>query len=549
MNDVFTYMVAGKAGEGVRKAGQVAAHIFADMGRAVFQMDDYPSLIKGGHNFSVVSTAEELTSHYMKADLVVVHDARSCSLHKDHVKKGGIMVVNSDEVKEGTGTGIPMSTEAKKYPDPDLILGVGSAAVLGAALGLTRERMVQLIKKEYPKDTENNISYATTIYELAYPSVGGAFHLAPGDKKRAILTGNEAAALGAVAAGLDIYIAYPMTPVSAVLHFLAANDRRLGITVIHPENELAVVNMAVGAAFAGAKTMVGSSGGGMALMEEAYSLAGMTETPVLFLLGSRSGPSTGVPTYTEQADLRFALNQGHGDFPRIVASPGSMEEAFYLAAEMLFLVWRFQTPGTLLMDRHLCESSKTVEIHPEKPQWAQPLLYTGSEYKRYKDTENGISPLLFPPSGELIKWNSYEHDEMGITTDSPENITKMHDKRKRKLSTLKEYMRTVKTVNIYGKSDPLIFTYGSTTMSVLEAVRAGNIKVTVVQPVYLEPFPAWEMEQYKGRPSVTVECSTGQFRDFLKDKGFESSGIQKYDGRPFDPEELALKIEEVISRI
>lgn len=262
MNNVFTYTVAGKAGEGVRKAGQVAAHIFADMGRAVFQMDDYPSLIKGGHNFSVVSTAEEITSHYMKADLVVVHDARSYSLHKEHMKKGGIMVVNSDEVKGGTGTGIPMSTEAKKYPDPDLILGVGSAAVLAAALGLTRERMVQVIKREYPKDTENNISYATTIYELAYPSVGSAFHLAPGDKKRAILTGNEAAALGAVAAGLDIYIAYPMTPVSAVLHFLAANDRRLGITVIHPENELAVVNMAVGAAFAGARTMVGSSGGG-----------------------------------------------------------------------------------------------------------------------------------------------------------------------------------------------------------------------------------------------------------------------------------------------
>ncbi len=549
--DVFTFMVAGKAGGGVRKAGSVAAHLFADMERSVFEYDDYPSVIKGGTSFSVVSSApQEVTSHYMKANLLVAQDARSYNVHRDDLTERGLIVFNSDEVQNGKGTGIPMSSEAKKYPDPDIMLGVGSVAVLACAVGMEMEALENLIEREYSREIENNTTFARTIYTIAYPHLGNCFPLERGDKKRTILTGNEACGLGAVAGGLDVYIAYPMTPVSALLHYLAAHDRELGIVVIHPENELAVVNMGIGAVYAGAKTMVGSSGGGTALMEEAYSLAGMTETPILFVLGTRCGPSTGAPTYTEQADLRFVLNQGHGDFPRIVAAPGSVEEAFYVAAEMLTLVWQFQTPGTVLMDRHLCESSKTVDLHPEKAAWAQPVLHTSGEYKRYKDTENGISPLLFPPSEETVKWNSYEHDELGITTDNAEGIVKMHDKRLRKLFALREHMKHLNTVNTYGDGEVTIFTYGSTTMSVLEALRAGDIEASVVQPVYLEPFPVWELERHERGRMITVEqSSTGQFAALLKSEGFDSHVIKKYDGRPFDPELLASQIKEVITRI
>ncbi|MBU7014402.1 MAG: 2-oxoacid:acceptor oxidoreductase family protein [Theionarchaea archaeon] len=548
-NEVFTYLVGGRAGEGVKKAGTVAMSIFTRMGRASFEMDDYPSLIRGGHNFSVVSTAADtITSHYMEADLMVLHDERSYLEHQSHVKPTGVVVYNSDEVGEGArGIGIPMKSEAKKYPpNPELRMGVGSVTVLAAAIGMPVNQAEEIIKKEYPRDREKNADYARAIYELIPSEVLGKFHLEKGTHQSSALTGNQAAALGAYSAGLDMYFAYPMTPSTSILHFLAAHMSDLQVVAIHPENEIAVANMAVGAAFAGAKTMVGSSGGGLALMEETYSLAGMVEAPVVFVLSSRSGPSTGVPTYTDQGDLEFAVNQGHGEFPRIVVAPGSVEEAYYKAAELLLLVWRFQTPGTLVLDRHLSESSHTVNIDPEKAVWADFISHDSGEYRRYEVTETGISPLLFPPSSELIKWNSYEHDEFGITSDKAEKIVAMHDKRKKKLSKLHEYLKTIKTVNVYNPGHPVIMTYGSTTMSVLEALRAGDIDATVVQPVYLRPFPVWEFTGYD-RAVVVEQSSTGQFATLLKEKAqVDSLVIAKYDGRPFDPQNLALAIKEAV---
>ncbi|MGB7063053.1 MAG: 2-oxoacid:acceptor oxidoreductase subunit alpha [Candidatus Zixiibacteriota bacterium] len=548
--DVFTFLVGGKAGEGVRKAGSVAASVFAHMGRQVFHMDDYMSLIRGGHNFSVVSTAKRrITSHYIKADLVVALDKRSYDMHQEHVADGGILVCDSEAVKEGTGLGVSLLTEAKKYPNPNLRLGLGSVAILAAAVGLDKEELKHVIEDEYSRDIENNIAYAMIIYDMVQPQIGGKFKLDTGDRERRILTGNEAIALGAAACGLDVYYAYPMTPSSAILHYFAAHDKDLGVTAVHPENEIAVINMAIGSVFAGARAMVGSSGGGFALMEEAFSLAGMVEAPLLCYLGSRPGPSTGVPTYTSQGDLNLAIHQGHGEFPRIVASPGSMEEAFHLAAEMLDLAWRFQTPGILLTEKHLGESRMTVDIDVSKAKYPEPIMHKDGEYKRCLDTENGVSPLLFPPSEEMIKWNSYEHDESGITTEDPETIAKMQDKRQKKSKAIIEHMKGINTVNVHGDKGPVIFAYGSTTMSVLEALKTGDIDATVVQPIYLEPLPVWELEKYRDRKVFVVEQScSGQFASLLEEKAKiqPKAVIRKYDGRPFDPVELAEKLKEVL---
>ncbi|MGD2250903.1 MAG: 2-oxoacid:acceptor oxidoreductase family protein [Candidatus Methanofastidiosia archaeon] len=558
--NVFTYIVGGKAGEGVKKAGSVAVHIFSTMKRQSFEMDDYQSLIRGGHNFSVVSTCpQEITSHYMKADLVVAHDERSFTIHETHLKEHGIMVYNSDEVdtEKELGIGIPMTSTAKEYPNPSLRLGVGSVAVLAAGIGLSINNLKDVITKEYP-DPENNSAYAQTIYEYAEPEIGSTFKLKQGTKMNPSLTGNEAVALGATAAGLDMYYAYPMTPSTSILHFFARH-KELGVVAIHPENEIGVANMAVGSAFAGAKSMVGSSGGGIALMEETFSLAGMTETPVLFVLSSRSGPSTGVPTYTEQADLNFALHQGHGDFPRIVAAPGTIAEAFYTATDMMRLVWQFQTPGILMLDKHISESSHTVDIDPEKAVSAECVMHDNGEYKRYTITDTGISPLLFPPREELIKWNSYEHDERGITTDKADKIVLMHDKRAQKGKTIVDHIKGMHTVNVYKSGDihkdtntdtnkdtPVIYTFGSSTMSVLEALRAGDINATVVQPVYLEPFPIWEFVDMPA--GIVIEQNvSGQFRTLLQEKtGITCDLINQYNGRPFDPYVLANEIQEVI---
>ncbi|MFW9969527.1 MAG: 2-oxoacid:acceptor oxidoreductase subunit alpha [Candidatus Odinarchaeota archaeon] len=550
-SDVFTFLVGGKAGEGVKKAGSVAAHLFCNLGRHVFQLDDYMSLIRGGHNFSVISTTPRwIGSHYMKANLVVNFDKRSYETHINDIAEKGIMVFNSDELEPKKGIGVPLTSEANKYPMKNLMFGVGAVAILAAAIGFEKKEMNQIIKDEYPSGIKDNIAYADKIYDIVYPDCGKKFNLEKGDKKRSIITGNEAISFGAIASGLDVYYGYPMTPASSILHTLAREAENFGLAVVHPESEIAVINMAIGSAFTGARAMVGTSGGGFSLMNEGFSLAGIIEAPVLIILSQRPGPATGVPTYTEQADLSFALTAGHGDFLRIVASPRTIREAYFLTAEMLDLVWKFQTPGILLTEKHLSESSMTVELDLEKSRWAEPKMYKGGDFKRYRNVDDGISPLLFPPSNQLIKWNSYEHDELGITTENAEKISFMHDKRNKKLNALTEYLKELDTTKIIRGENPTnIFTYGSTYMSVLEALKFGNINPTIVAPIYLSPLPTWELKEFKNQENIVIEqSSTGQFAKLLTEKvGLNiKETIKQYDGRPFDPIKLSQKIKEVL---
>jgi 2-oxoglutarate/2-oxoacid ferredoxin oxidoreductase subunit alpha len=545
-DDVFTLIAGGRAGYGIRKAGSVAARLFARMGRHVFQMDDYPSLIRGGHNFFSVSTcAGPVSSQYLKADLVVCLDQRSVDAHLGHLSGRGVLVLD-DKAKAGAGSvSLPFSSAAKKYSEPDLITGVGVAAVLAAAIGMSEEELTNLIAQEYHRGTEENTAYARAIFSAALPVLAGRFKLEGGDKERPLLSGNEAIALGAVASGLDIFFAYPMTPASSILTFLAGKAGEFGIVAVHPENEIAVMNMAIGAATAGARAMVASSGGGFALMQEAFSLAGMAEVPLFCLLSSRPGPSTGLPTYSSQGDLNFALNQGHGEFPRVVASPGSVEEAYLLAAELMGLAWEFQTPVILLTEKHLSECHVTAELETGKAAWPEPVTAALGPYQRYLDDATGVSPLAFPPSAELIKWNSYEHDESGTTTEDAGMSARMADKRRRKGESLLDHLRTLHTVSTFGSAGPVIMTYGSTTLSVLEALRHGGIEATVVQPIYLEPLPVWELSRYAGKYVTVVEqSSTGLFASLLKEKaGIKAARvIKRYDGRPFAPEELAAEL-------
>jgi 2-oxoglutarate ferredoxin oxidoreductase subunit alpha len=556
MNDGnrFTFLVGGEAGHGVRRAGAVAAELFGELGRYAFEYDDYQSLIRGGHNFSVVtSSVQPVLSQYIHADVVVALDARSYRLHSDHIAPSGLVVYNNDAVKDARpdDIGLPLSTLAKGYTLPGLRLGVGSVAVLMAACGFDRDRTAEFIRRKYQRDADSNVSYGLSVYDVALPAVGGRYRLAKGKAPARMLTGNEAIGLGAYAGGLDMYFAYPMTPASSILHFLAANAGEFGIAVVHPESELAVVNMAIGAAAAGARVAVGSSGGGFALMEEAMSLAGMAETPLLFVLSSRPGPSTGVPTYTGQGDLSFALGQGHGEFPRIVASPGTVEEAYYLAAELMGLAGAYQTPAVLLTEKHLSESRMTVNLSGTLPEVAQPVMgKDAGEYHRYAETPDGVSPLRFFPSDEPIKWTSYEHDETGISTEDAGQIVGMQDKRLKKGKSLEKAVRGMRTVNRFGSGDTVIVTYGSTVMSVLEALSHGDIEAEVMQPVYLAPFPAWEFESLAGREVIVVEQSgAAQLAALLqRETGVKvRSTITQYDGRPFDPEALADRLKEVVS--
>ncbi len=550
-DDIFTFLIAGKAGQGTKKAGIVAANFFASLKRNVFQLNDYPSLIRGGHNFSIVSTSSrKIYSHYMKADLAVLLDQRSVKSHRNHLTEHGLLVYDDSTGKQEQGIGIPIASLAKKYSNPDLIVGVAGIATLAAAIACDRAILDTIIQKEYQRNAQDNLSYAHEIYDKVFEKIPEQFIIREGTDTHPILTGAESIGLGVSAAGLDLYFAYPMTPSTPILHFLSSQGKKLGVRTIQPENEIAVANMAIGATITGARSMVGTSGGGFCLMQEAFSLAGMVEAPVLFFLGQRPGPSTGVPTYTEQGELLFSLYPGQGEFPRIVASPGSIEEAFYLSAELLNLAWQYQTPAIILSEKHLTESSMNVDLEPGKISEVKPAIHTEGKYQRYRKTDSGVSPLLFPPSKNMIKWTSYEHDEDGYTTEEAEEISQMHIKRRTKRESLIRYLQqNIQTVNEYGSGDFCVFTFGSTTMSVREAIIHAGLSCTVVQPIYLQPFPSWNLTKFAGRPSVVIEQnSTGQLEQLLREKCgiLPMNSIRQFDGRPFDPEILAQKLKEMI---
>ncbi|WP_456342088.1 2-oxoacid:acceptor oxidoreductase subunit alpha [Thermovibrio sp.] len=525
-------LIGGEAGEGIKEAANLLAKVLVNLGYSVFTYHDYPSLIKGGHNFSIVRFSNEpVGAPVKKVDYIVALDSRSLSLHKENAKEGATWIVDSE---------LPGDI---KLPFRKMAKGVKrSSAILGALLKAFRieEEQGLAVLRELP-DYEENEKIFLEAYRLGREveeivEVEGI--------KGDYISGSEGIALGAVDGGLNIYIAYPMTPASPVLHFLASHKRKLGIKVIQPENEIGVINMVLGAAYAGGRAMTGTSGGGFALMTETLSLAGMSETPVVIYEAQRGAPSTGVPTYTEQADLLFVLFAGHGDFPRIVLAPSDARECYLFSRKAMNLAWKFQTPVILLSSKNVAESFFTQEIEREKV-IEEPELWSGEgEYRRYKITENGISPLAFPGTkGAVVKVNSYEHDELGITTEEPLKINLMKEKRERKRRAIEEFVRDDKeAVSVGGdlNSKRVLITWGENWGVCCEVGEELGFKA--VKPNYLEPFPLERLkDEIKGaEETVVVELSvSGQFERLLKLYGIKADkNFRKYDTRPIFKEEL-----------
>lgn len=547
MKDIFTILVGGKAGEGVKKLAQLIAKTALEHDLHCFQSDDYQSLIKGGHNFSTVSiSGYPIYNSYKEADLIICLDQQSYTKHLAELKQDGDIFYNSDEATNETGIGLPLSSLMKESYQTPANLSLAGLAIFFAYLGLSMDEMQKLIHSSYKKQIDENVSFAEKCYPLVTPARSLPSPVIPTTSNK-LYTGNQAISLGAWLAGLDMYFAYPMTPASSILHYLASLSAKLGVKAIHAESELAAANMAVGAVVGGARAAIGSSGGGFALMQEAFSLAGITEAPLLCVLSSRPGPATGVSTYTAQEDLYFALHQGHGEFSRIVASPDSTERAFKLAGELLSLAWELQIPTILLTEKHLSESMQDVTVPTDSHPDATALLPDSKEgYKRYTITDNGISPLLFPPSDEVIKWNSHEHLESGLRTDQADTMVAMQDKRDRK--PIEAACAKYERFAIYGKGKRRIFAYGSTALEIREAMKHLIDDYQLVVPIYLEPLPIEELLPYCDEPAIVIEHnSKPRFAQFLKEKlGLQSrADILRYDGRAWDPIELAKRIMEV----
>lgn len=546
MND-FSILIGGFAGQGSRKAGLIIGKILAHYGYRIFIYEDYQSLIRGGHNFSLLRVSlEEKNAIKEKIDFLIALNEDTILRHFSKLKNKKFLIYDRERVeKDYPGIKISAKRVVKKFKGKEIMENSAFIAGLAKVLGINWKTIENVFLEEFKKFAEINLKIAKEIYKLT-PSL---LKIKKIKKKRvSILTGNQAVALGAIKAGLEIYYGYPMTPSTSILNFLAENEKKFKIKVIHPENELAVINMALGSAYAGKRTMVGTSGGGFALMTEALSLACQAEIPIVIVESQRMAPSTGVPTYSGQGDLLFTSFAGHGDIVRFVIAPSDANEAFIWSGRILNLAWKYQTPAILLLDKNVSESEFSFDLKNFKKIKKEKLRLTRvkKNYKRYQFTKDGISPLSFPGGKFIVKVNSYEHDEYGFTTEKSFLIEKMQNKRLLKFKEMEKEVEKLDGINEFGKKNSKIalISWGSTGKVVKEV--AEDLKIKAICPIILQPFPKNKMKKIlKGveRLILIEENGLAQLEKILLQNEIKvDKKILKYTGRPFTVEELKRSI-------
>jgi 2-oxoglutarate ferredoxin oxidoreductase subunit alpha len=562
--DNFSTLIGGIAGDGINEAGITVSRLFSRLGYHIYMYYDYPSLIRGGHNFSIVrASRQKIAAHMDRIDVLVALNQETVEKHTSRLKDRSFVIYDADKVKlddtKHKGCGLTITQILKEAAAPAVMKNTCIIGGYCKVVGIDWAVLEDVLKKHMPKKLDLNLLVARQGYDQATEFCHIDSHLEKQDQKPLpIITGNQAISLGLIKAGLEAYVAYPMTPSSSVLDFMAKFGPQFGLKVIHPESEIAVMLMAQGFAYAGVKAAVGTSGGGFCLMTEGLSLAGMAEMPVVVVMAQRTGPSTGLPTYTAQGDLHFVLNAGQGEFPRFIVAPGDAEEAYYWSCVALNMAWKFQVPSFVLTDKIVSESQYSFDIDnagdltgelKEQAQQA-PLLWDGQgTYKRYIYTETGVSPLAFPPQkGQVIKTDSYTHDESGITSEDPQITRETSDKRQRKGQFMAADLERYETVKVFGdeKSKTALLCWGSNKGVCMEA--AIKLGLRVIQVLVLSPFPERKLKDaLQGvERLLAVECnSTGQLARLAGFYGIKIQAqdqILKYDGRPFSVEDLLAQL-------
>ena len=583
IND-FSLLIGGEAGAGIARSGFLFAKACMRGGLHVFGTNDYQSLIRGGHNFYVVRVSEhEIYSHLDQIQLLIALNAQTVMLHKDELVSNGGVIYDQDDAN--LNHEILGRTDLKLYPIPlrkividelkephNLIMR--NTVALGAVFALINfdiTLLEEVIRDTFKAETaESNMKAARVGYYYGKEKLAGNFEYQlkktnTAGKSRIFLSGNEAIGLGAIKAGCKFYASYPMTPTTGLLHFMTTNERDYKMITMQPEGEIAAINMIAGAAFAGARAMTATSGGGFCLMSEGLGMTGMTETPVVIMVGQRPGPSTGLPTYSAQGDLRFVIHASQGEFPRVVIAPGDVEECFYETMRAFNWAEKYQLPVILLTDKYLAESEVSViPFEPDRVKIERGLLitgqYEGEKYQRYEITETGVSPRIIPSTRKaIVHANSDEHNEYGITSEDPTTTTMMMDKRMRKLDALAKELEEseIETIKLYGPEEAkaTIISWGSTKGPIREAMKLlnqeDNETVNFLQIVYVHPFPKTKVEQVlrRAKKTLVVENNrTSQLSSLIREHLLRKVDhkILKYDGRPFDPFYLSEKIKEAL---
>ncbi|MBC7266260.1 MAG: 2-oxoacid:acceptor oxidoreductase subunit alpha [Coriobacteriia bacterium] len=577
--------IGGEAGFGIKAAGQLLARAFAREGLEVFDLTEYPSLIRGGHNTYLLRVSPEpVYSHVEPVDVLACLNRETLERHHAEVVDGGAVIFDPDDFG---AEGVPGRLRAVPVQLTAIARDAGgkimrNTVALGAVLGLVgfpleplADSLRQQFARKAPEVAENNIAAARAGYDAARaacPDFSVRIEPAPDAPPRLLVDGNEAIGLGALAAGIGFYAAYPMTPASSLLHFMAAHERSAGVVVKHTEDEIAAMNMVVGAAFGGTRAMCATSGGGFALMVEAFGMAGVSESAVVVGVFTRPGPATGMPTWTEQSDLRYVIHAAQGEFPRVVLAPGDREDAFRLAWQAFNVADQLQTPVVILGDSYLSDNRQTVPLfdlsevtvergkliargdvaeHPD-------AIGPDGVYLRYKVTDDGVSWRALPGvRGARQLANSYEHDERGFGAPGEDAAVRaaQNEKRMRKL----ELARTlVPPPARYGappeQADLGIVLFGTTKEPAREAARMlerEGVRVAILQVVTVWPFPAEEVAAFMDAAPKTAVVEgnyAGQLESLVREHALRvpDARLHRYDGRPFSPEQIVRFVKEVL---
>jgi 2-oxoglutarate/2-oxoacid ferredoxin oxidoreductase subunit alpha len=564
----YTFRVGGEAGQGLATIGGALAQVFSKTGFHVFTHQDYMSRVRGGHNFYQIRFSDrEISASREMVDILLALDLNTIEIHRKSVRNEGYILYDSEIAK-------------KKFEGPEFIdipfrkiaLDVGKKSIMantvatGAALGmldLGLETFGSVLKKAFKDKGDEiirkNIACAEAGYNYARTNCPRceAFGIREPEYRRLMLIdGVHAIGMGAIMSGCKFYSGYPMTPSTGILNYMASRAEEYNLVVEQTEDEIAAINMAIGASFAGVRAMTGTSGGGFALMVEGLSLAGMTETPIVIAEMQRPGPATGLPTRTEQADLLFILHAAHGEFPRVIFEPGDPRQAFYLTNKAFEIAEKYQIPVFIQSDQYLGDTEWTYEKFD-----LEHLIYNDyrlkekdlegvEEYKRFKYTDTGVSPIAVPGEAgkHLVVADSDEHDEEGHIIEDAETRIKMVQKRLfKKLPLIK---KEIEAPLLYGNSSPKIVLVGrGSTYGVIKEVVdtiPEDQKVAMMHFSQVYPLPERDKLDYiellkNADLTICIENNaSGQFAKLMRaETGFEfSHQISKYDGRPFTIENL-----------
>jgi len=558
-------LVGGAAGQGMETVMHMVGKVLARDGYRFISSKDYMSRVRGGHNFSRLRISEDTPWTTVKTvDILVALNEETYHLHKeDLVEKGKILYDPSlFSLPEESKRGMPIKLkELAKAAGNPIMANVVAVGALMALLDLGTSRMEEIIQESFPGQDEviqgNNTALQSGYKQAAF-LCQECFPLpSSSSKKNMYIDGNQVLGMAALASGCRFLSAYPMTPATGIMTYLAGKSSSYNLVVEQAEDEIAAINMALGASYGGLRAMTTTSGGGFSLMVEGLSLAGMTETPVVIALAMRPGPATGLPTRTEQGDLEFAIHGGHGEFPRAILCATTHEDAFYRFNKAFELADKYQIPVIFLSDQNFADTHRSLQLFDFEKLSYQRYLSKEEDiekpYKRYRITENGISPRLVPGAvpGEVVLSDSDEHDEKGNIIEDSAVRQAMMNKRLQKLDSLAAEMDEPE---LYGEpeADILLLGWGSTYGVLRETVdilTAEGLTAALLHFSDLWPLPRTRLMHSlpKARKSFCVENNaTGQLASLIRrETGLEvAKNILKYDGRPYFSREIAAEVKK-----